>query len=142
MKDDMRLKSVTIKGANKYDFACLDDCAQSDCPCDKLKKWLSSQPKTTKVEIEWLHIPTCRTVAFWRQVVFPIALTILIAGFGLCLILTAHNIRVSDKNKGENVVRGSMETLGCRIEQKTDFETKTIDLIQIGRMLKNVRFGL
>ena len=121
MKDDMRLKSVTIKGANRYDFECLDDCAQSDCPCDKLKKWLSSQPKTANVEIEWMHVPTCKTVAFWRQTVFPIAMTILIVGFGLGLILSAHKICGCNKGNEENAVRGLTEAFGCRIEQKIDF---------------------
>ena len=144
MKDDMRLKSVTIKGANKYDFACLDDCTQSDCPCNKLKKWLSSQPKTAELEIEWMHVPTWKTVVFWRQMVFPIVMSILIVG--ILLALKSDNIRIGDKSKGEDAILISIESFGYRIEQKiaspAELEAKTNDLIQIRRTLKNVMFGL
>ena len=130
MNDDMRLKSLTVKGQKVGIIPCLKTCDKAKiCPCDELKDFLGSKSPSeiTSIEMEWMHIPTYKESVFWMKLVFPIVATILLGGLFL--------FKGCSREQSAQKLKVSLRDKGCSIECWTDsvasFEKQTNDILRI-----------
>ena len=130
MNDDMRLKSIVVKGSKVGTIPCLKICDKAaKCPCEKLQKFLGDKSPSdiSCLEMEWMHIPTYKDSSFWMKLVFPIVATIL-----LSVLFLAKGCSFTQSTAKLKV---SLSENGCRVQCWTDsaesFEKKTNDIIRI-----------
>ena len=138
MKDDMRLKSVVVKNAGKFNLPCLDKCTDKDhCPCAKMKTYIDSLSDTSTLEIEWMYVPTVKSVIFWTKVMAPIVITLIL--IGLCFIKVGC---CSVFSGGDDKIKVSLDRNGCQVERTVssviEFERATNDLTKIFVGLKRI----
>lgn len=138
MKDDMRLKSVVVKNVDKLNLPCLDKCTDKDhCPCAKMKTYIDSLSDTSTLEIEWMYVPTVKSVIFWTKVMAPIVITLIL--IGLCFIKVGC---YSVFSGGDDKIKVSLDRNGCQVERTVssviEFERATNDLTKIFVGLKRI----
>lgn len=134
MNEDMRLKSVVVKGPRIGAIPCLKTCDKAKkCPCDELQKYLGDKGPLdlSCLEMEWIHIPKGFSLPNWAQWTFPIVTILLIAlllAKGCLATQSADKLKASFSEKGYIVE--------CWTDSAESFEKHTNSILRIKKDLQ------
>lgn len=140
MTEDMRLKSVVVKGPKVGVIPCLKTCDKAKkCPCDELQKYLGNKDTSdiSCLEMEWIHVPTWKDAAFWIKLVFPIIVT--------ALLVVLVFAKLGNFFRPTTGVKVTLVENGCSVECWTEsaesFEQSTNDISRIKKDLQFLNGG-
>ena len=102
-----------------------------------MKTYIDSLSDTSTLEIEWMYVPTVKSVIFWTKVMAPIVITLIL--IGLCFIKVGC---CSVFSGGDDKIKVSLDRNGCQVERTVssviEFERATNDLTKIFVGLKRI----
>ena len=138
MNEDMRLKSLLVKGPKIGVVPCLKTCdKEKKCPCDELQKFLNGKAPSdiSCLEMEWMHVPAWWGLSFWIKLVFPIVVTILL----VVLVLVKTGTFFCPQTNMKASLAGNGYSVECWFDSADSFESRTNGILRIKKGLQTLK---